>query len=54
MEIPSAGGSHAILTMAKGDWPATKVHPCHAYALLNAGGVIRQCYFILLSFLKQL
>lgn len=40
--------------VAKGDRLTTKVQPFHAYALLNTGNVIRQCYLILLLFLKWL
>jgi hypothetical protein len=46
-------GAIPILMKAKGDRPVTKVHPCHDYALLSIGSVIRPCYFILLPFCEQ-
>ena len=42
-----------IFTMAKGDRSATEVHPCHNYALLSIGSMIRPCYFIPLLFHEQ-
>jgi hypothetical protein len=41
MEPAKLTGVIPVLTMTKGDWPVTKVHPCHDYALLSIGNVIR-------------
>lgn len=34
--------------------PATEVQPCHYLAPLDTGSVTKQCYFLLLLFLRQL
>ena len=53
MEPTKPIGAVLILTMVEGDRPVTEVHPCHDCTLLNAGSVIRLCYFILIPFYEH-